>query len=779
MVFLSLSNAFSQQVLAKGNQALAFLDYLNRPFQTRMFSGPSNSERGGILVFVGVAALVLILFIGLAIDTSGLAASKTQQRQMAEKLSLAALHSFNISGEVANDLRTQDALTRAQQILDIGELFEDNFKDNPTAAKTLTGNALPSATEFGSIRPGRWFFEAPDCPTGIANGDFSAADSCPCPGGVWSKPCFQEADVTDSIPDVINSFRTQLETQASNPINTLFSGVDNIQVGASAIGAMRPKNVVFLVDLSRSSTNETHFPFKQVSPHYHSELIASLANSSEAVRFSSEYAFQLEDVCPTDISDCYAGRDMGAGVGCDIIGDGGAHDAVWNYLIAEGPPVGAPNGFRESRATASVARASPPLHYYDDYLCYQPYDSRFDAYLVDTYCQEPPANPAVTCGPIRGPEPLNSMLYGVRQGMEMLTVIDSLGVIGFDRSAKNLFRRFHAGIGLSNSGTTDEAALSPTLPFTLLPAKQSSGAPSNAMVDRLRNILEVESPTATSFRERILNHAFFPRRDASANIGEALREALELLKNTPSFDISENLVILFSDGLSNCTGTGCAESYDKYLEAQAEIESILINDFVNYGVQLHLFLIGNHIAPHELLRRGLRPEDRSCMTPEQAAIQSRSLTAGCTECPDPDLCTSCPPSGPDDVQRDIFDDMKRGNLNPGPNPSPVLFKGPNQLFSSVVATGGKFITIRKPCDPSVVGLSNTDCQEGGLESLLEAECASLSTEGEILTGSSLLGSEQLDSEGRLLCNPSCSSKRQQIFNELDEILSAPPYVIVE
>jgi len=123
--------------------------------------------------------------------------------------------------------------------------------------------------------------------------------------------------------------------------------------------------------------------------------------------------------------------------------------------------------------------------------------------------------------------------------------------------------------------------------------------------------------------------------------------------------------------------------------------------------------------------------------------------------------------------------MKAGVVDDGPPKVPVVFPGPNDLFSAVVATGGKFIPIRKPCDPSTSGFSQSECQEGMLNEQLENECAALANEGDTVTGSLLLSASELDSSGRLRCDPKCSSKREQIYRELEAILSTPPYVIVD
>ncbi len=69
----------------------------------------------------------------------------------------------------------------------------------------------------------------------------------------------------------------------------------------------------------------------------------------------------------------------------------------------------------------------------------------------------------------------------------------------------------------------------------------------------------------SNFDLRVENHAFFPRNNANANISEALEEALQLLINTPNYELADNMVVLFSDGLSNCAHNGtnynCDESY--------------------------------------------------------------------------------------------------------------------------------------------------------------------------------------------------------------------------
>lgn len=684
--------------------------------------GRNKLERGALYPLLLVIVVALLIFAGLALDSTIVFVSKSEQQQLAQSVALTALRTYiNTPGDL--DARLNSVRDRTQEIIRGNIRLSTRFQADPNAGDNV--DALGGGRFGGSdglLIPGIWHFAEPaDCTL--------FTTTCPCSDTLpWRGPCFQQVNI-DANPE-INAFRAELVHHGNSAIRTLFmrvANVESVSMRSMATATTFPRHAVFLLDLSRKAHEETHQPYE------------SGTRDPVTMSISAESAFALTGSC-ADYPSCPPGPIAGdPPPGCDI--KGGIVPQI-NRYIWYGTGAFRPIRFA-TPAQLAGARANTRQHFKQDYRCFDltwsdplirplPFS---ESYLVDTRF-DPPRN-------YLGPEPLSSMMAGVNRGINTIlanTVAgDRIGFIGYDFSASVTERT----IGL-------------------LP-------PNAAELIQLENLTDPANPPCLSnpglsARECAASiRMLFPRKEGGSNLPEAVRRAREMLRLAPPNEGAEELVVAMSSGLPNCSGNRVCGNSQAAVEASlAEVEQILTTRYVDENIRFHMMQLSEATGPHTLLapspgRLNADGTSAGCMTDEEVRRVSPELV-------NTDVTSGVQP-------QDYLNALTKADaaLQPGFRLSqPHRFFLPNRIYSAVAATGGIWAPIRRAC-------------QSGVDVTPELENA---CRGQTFTrDGSRPGTINLppytDNFGRLLCEPTGVSTQQQIFNAVDRIFSRSPYIIVE
>jgi len=731
-----------------------------------------GEQSGAILPIVAMVAGTLILFVGLAIDTSFISVSKSQQDAHAARSALAALHAWKTSSLATEVEKMNLAQDRVRDML------EKNYVMSESTQQSFNKTVGNTASDYASVRFGNWYFDDPGC--GDPANSFDSTAECPCPGAIWKRPCFSETTPAEvsNMNAIINAYEVNLSTVQNNPIKNYFgrvAGQGDVYLHSSAVAATYGRNVVFLIDLSRSSFEESHFSqakIQDTATGYPGLYLGNQIpgyNASEAANnpyFASDYNFRCNEAT---VSDCNEHLNDGTPVwncdtplDCTMSGGAGIANSIWNTLLATAPTA-APLGHGGLRDSAPLLlRENPLKHFKDDYAGLELANSNvYGFHYIDAHCQASDQSGVIEgymnyCpAEYFGPEPISSILAGVNHALDLLMPVDGVGVIGFDSVASNYHRRFHGGVSLS-ANLND--ALSLAHPFAPEPVTETSAiAP---IMERLREVVDVEARDGGNFLKRVQNHHFLALDEDNLNIPLALNEAMIVLQNAPDFERSENMIVLISDGITNCSGNICGDDYSSYQTSMAEVESYIDTHMVSRGVEFHFINVGDQAGAHQLLRRGVAPMENGCMSPG-AFSSGQSLVNNCASCVTPTDCAACADPAAN------WDAFRLGQEK---------FYGANSLYTKALETGGTYKAVLPPCDPALLGggLSLAQCREGQFENSMDALCEAGGAPGDIVTEANLT-----DPAGRIVCEPGCRTKSEQIKQHMEKIFDSPGFIIVE
>lgn len=458
---------------------------------------------------------------------------------------------------------------------------------------------------------------------------------------------------------------------------------------------------------------------------------------------------------------------------------------IWSGVAPADPWTGAPGGF-----------ANPSLHNQEDYSCIDMrnmvptvYQSQLEAArgatnssLVEVTTEDPsPFFLINTDGPL-SPQPLTAALSGIHSAMlEMESVsvgADKIGVIAFDNQLLKV-RATHDGTDYPRLVPVD---LTNDEYREFRQATDTTGmyAPHNNPL--LNKTLRYLFPREISNREDPIDDL----AHTDLRLGFAL--AAEAIESEDLRESADNFVILFTDGLPNCvsTATGvnptptdvgltllpgpkyCVPRNFEYHDlAFQQAVDIMQKDFVDEGWDIHVFLTGDTVAPHTLVKKGDPSADP---TSEDACLTDRMARTNSE-----DFVNSTP----------AVDNATDFN---GRSQSAPYFR-PNELYQQAKASGGSWSPLRPKCpggDPTTPG------DQTPFEVALYAACAAApGSAGAPVTPSGILTApvidddtgntiypSAIDSAGRLLCDPKRRSKDQQVQERITEIFELSPFMLV-
>ncbi len=547
-----------------------------------------------VLILMAILLVAIVSVIALALDVTKVETSHSQQRHIAEFAALGALEEYKDTiAQTVTGTETQAmmasvrsaavdaALTKAKDISGLNFIVGQPHVAQDDLCFASNSNCAEAQDRTGWLQAGEWHFVEPESCGGINQG------SCPCEyeGGEWKGPCFKESDVSNPNQP-INAFALSMRTRHSTPINNSFGAVFGQPasfVTTRAVASVIPRRVIFGVDLTGSMAYETHL--------------------NRPNQPKTRFAYKLLEIngAPPTAADCNGSTNPCPTKG--VCRFAGSHHSSYNSVFIPrddaGNPLLDPDGnpiIIENLPDTRPSEELPPTeHFKSDYRCHTvTYNvagsgQQTEYYLID---RRQYRNPGLPANYYRGPEPLTTVVNGLRQaliGFENRSVAgDMVGIRFFDRE--------------------DQVIIERTFPLM-------APVPSNAMFTNLRDaVLDIGTPTASNptYPTNLVTNFLFPRQGASTNFPDLLANVLTELSAQQGFGVAANSVVLISDALTNCVnnagggftpagGSGCNNNY-KYFNGSMNFDVLagLVPIYKNELVNIHMMLMGAQVGPFTL-----------------------------------------------------------------------------------------------------------------------------------------------------------------------------------
>lgn len=703
-----------------------------------------SDEKGAVMILFALLLAALFAFIALTIDTVLITSSQSHLRTSADAAVFGALEvygnrlSATTPGTPAQALN--DAIAAANISLGL------NFNNNPgkflQKVSTNTQNVLSDdctlITGNGCLRPIVWY---PPVPSGGVCGfgrPYSATDPDwrPC-------PCDQSCECGDGCPGdpraasperAGNGLKLIYRTDRNSPLKALFGSVINLMNGGSAseVGFMvtstallTPRNAVFLLDLSGSMValaTPGAFPtnFYDQNPVTAVLPIESRPPRTNQICNKRFYNYPLSVAGSCDPMDIHSISPLNPLVGSSY------YDTRNNYYNCE---VGGYLGGAPSQYACFSGANSIPVQFNGS-------TTRQDSFLVNT---------------VVDPEPLTSALGAVNEAMNSFMARrvpnDRLGIIGFDDTQIN-----NRILGSNITGTIQPALLGDPLFAEFELATRVTGA-------RRIPITDVRRYSKFLF-PRFFSQGGVPNTVFS-DLPQAFLLARNMITNTPNFRQSQNFVVMFSDGMSNCLSPLAPPERCNTLETTFNQSlSLLQTELGNYTrdrITAHFLLLGAKAQPHRL-----------------AWKNSSGKCASADEIPS---LTDPVPGLPVVSAQGAFNSAG----------SPLV----NQIYPWIKATGGIWAPILDSYGVNPAGacpLVDRDAFNLACSGLVNSTNRNaLISAGSNITGGIVLGggpatwspaSSYWDTNGRIVCDPQNRTTQEQVSDAMKVILGKPPFVLV-
>jgi len=690
-------------------------------------------ERGAVLILLALMVFVIIAFLALSVDTTLISASRVHSQLASNTAVMGALEAF---GSRLTAGRTQaQALTDANGALAVAEAkLSANFNSkNPGwFTQRVSGNTqgdleiCPAMGANGCLRPVQFYFPIPQggiCPsptpwtlaTNDPNWRPCACDvSCEC-----GENCPNDPQVT-GVP--ANGLKLRYNIDSNSPIRGIFRTIANVAQGGSpaevtygftARAVLTPRNAIFLLDLSDSMTRGPTAP-----PNFYATNQNPTFPGCGFPPYS--YAVNPGSVCNMN------GTTLMNGFTALGVNASSEKNRYANCVYRAPDNAGGPPGPGETTANYSCVQfdATFPTQI-------QGLADRYDGVIVNT---------------TYAPEPLTSSLNGVNQAMQEFVARrvpnDRIGIVGFDH--ERVLNRI-----LAQNMASD---------LTIEPV-QIDTTPGSLFDQFLQATNGGGFPLTTSAK---WNKYLFPRRFDSigtkyavySDLPEALILARRMIFNTPNFRTAQNLVVMFSDGLTNCyapgtvgpAGTRCGDENSwgnaYFNNSLPLVEAELNNNYRTNRITFDMFMLDSGTMPHELMWN----MSGRCATIDEA----RSLGM------------------------------------PVVDTTGSVFYQVNRLFDAVAATGGMWAPIRDcrrsggVCSPITTTTLNTACAGINNAAVKASLGAAISGSGNVVNGSSgteYPASPYWDSRGRVSYDVLNRTPSQQVSDYMNQILAKPPFVL--
>ena len=708
-------------------------------------------ECGVTFVLFAILLFAIVGFLALAIDVFILSSSKSQHHHTTEQAALGAMQVYldaQKNGDTASACLTK-AAQRASSIVGNASdtwLGSSQFVDTTDTQNDVGTSDSPGAN--GTVTPGRWYFEGTDCSTAPASG------SCACAGGAFVGSCFETVDTSTRATAI--KIDLKLTSPIKNSLGKMLGSPTSGPTKSSAIASQIPRRGVFLIDLSPSIVEDTHK--RNETP--------VLVNPTDE---EYQYSFYPN---PNKNCECASVKKLICNGGVDEysrtsgdpskLWDGYFHK--WDQGLSDSWP------YIRSIGEVRGGDTNQTKHYVKDYKCcdgefFGTDDNRnVPDYVLDVYSD---------------PQPLNDVLSGIHQAMDSFTLRsvsgDQLGIIGFDDELLRSRASFECKNGSCKNIGTDWDYSMFNSDATSDQYRRFFNATDTTSTMRVNDRLDSNSdgeidvwlfPRSVASTQYVTRSIFSPKTSTVPSYVNSYAPRphtdLPLALNTAAglFDVSqrsENFVVLFSDGLTNCAsdmlasttfptigGTVVKQEISSrcwpndllFNASMTQVRNVIDNSFVKNKISLHVVLIGNAVSPHTLVYRN----DAACMSDSTARTLSKPFV-------------NIPTTGAGSSYND------------------AIFLGPNALWSEVKKTSGFWIPVRKAC------VSGTD-----KTSDFDAICAGAGTNNALVPKTafnSSVFSSYVDSSSRLSCDVKGRSVADQVHDAVNDIMKRNPYILVK
>ncbi len=708
-----------------------------------MNSSPrSNGERGLYLILIAFFLFVLVALCALVIGLGFLSTNKTRMQNIANAASIGALDSFVQSRNAAGtpspyETRRTEAITRANEIIQANRRLPGVRLDLGDVG------AAPNGGNGGTLTLGMWYSERP-------------ASGNPCGSSATNYPCFVANPPGASGTASANAIKLEIKTQSNNPLILPFAwvmGNAGVEASTSSIARLVQRCVVFLLDVSISTVQETH-----ISTDYRKDSLpppcvpVELGGNCTAAQQNAMYptpAIAAETPNPVSMF-AYLTNNLGGlkyltptpappnPNPCQNLNNYGPDEF---FYFCNMPPL---------RNGTPAASSSDPLHFRSDYRLM---DSKWGRVAVDSYYQ--------SMSGYFGPQPLSRFFLAFNAGIRAVQQVRSPG----DKAMIYVFQGDVIG--------SEPAATPPS--FTMAEdmnmmvqltnilnrgAVDARGTPiANIPVVTPNFITQGWFPYAASFVDTI---------GSTSNQAKALWDAIQVLSQCP--DSARRVIVLASDGVPSCRVSrgltqatispnpavdcqipaGYTDFYVNYLDARQAILGPIKDELVKRGISVTTLLDSAAIEPNFLnvtvapgtptpSSQWINPDDAAkygfCGTGEGGcpAFFNSSPSVGPSTAYDTWRNAVLPGGGVNCLQGAINDparDCSEGHFAFQFSNVPQLgvkFRDPNALWGQLaIDTGGVICPLFDTCNPAWYAVATPPALLAGVrQGLSQINCAPL------------------------------------------------------
>ena len=499
------------------------------------------------MVLLAVCIIAIVSMVGLAIDGTILGIHKKNQVDASSLLAIAAIKAYaEKSG--AREVRFGYVEQRVNELLSLNKENLDLLGSEQVGSqrRNLLNVIAPDQGygRNGRVVPVYWHVEEP-----VSGQSRQFAPDCPYVNNHFVGPCAEKLDpyATHVQP---NGMLVELKSPDNSPLRSFFMealGHEGIPVRSHAIAVQQAVNVLFLVDLSRFSSSETHARYETGNP------------------LMGEQAYPLSE--PGSCSSARTNRCVEA-YNCSFPSrlSNGYYDESYEIVRSSRYLPGA-------EVVARLRATAKPPHFHTDYNCHN-----IVIQNVRTSLKEPRSYliDSRQTASYYGAQPLTDMLHTVHGALTLLEGLPShlvsVGFLGFDHDVEVANRRVKL-----DAPTSDELV---RLKFA---------------TDKFNQIPE---KLAMQFEKYML----FVREDAQENLPAALMEGLEMLRSNELIS-RKNIVIYIGDGMTTCTLDGaCDSSYEGQLRSRTQALEIIRTEYAKNDIEFHMIQFGTDgNLPHSLL----------------------------------------------------------------------------------------------------------------------------------------------------------------------------------
>jgi hypothetical protein len=732
-----------------------------------------RGESGVIIPLAAALLIALISIIALAVDTSRIYITIAEKNYAADFASLGALKAYFNPPETDPTIaqRATAAKTKAESILQ-GSYGTFSARTGQLSGALATGDTNSYTggklyfTKFWDRKP--YPCNLAGCPCNIVPTDpnlsscFQACESVSGGSPGSSGGCLRP--INNASVGLANAAVVEIKTSTtSNALNLAFAsfigqpqfmpkGGGASGSGNRTVGYTKAKNYIFLLDLSRSMTIQSHMP--RILNNTEKANNADSTMDEDNIR--GEFAYKLKP-----------GQNCNGNI---------RTFATWNESV-NGTLITSLDSASEASDTIDGG-ANFEISWFKNkfkanYICTT--DHPFGgAYLIDV---------------TQTVEPLDTALRVVRRALlkfreeGVTTDNDRVALIGFDHLKSDQFGKMaFRAYGLPNNATNGvsgaskfsdrdglgplDGALNPDSPTSLVSLLWD-----NDSNTKLKNIIQqglfprIDTDTATKPNS-------VPIKDASSYIKGALEKAYDIFQNNQAFIGGDNHIVLVTNGLNSCSDNstpGATSALCKSFEdSQMDFFNshlLGISQIIQYSsetlargdVKLDTFLVGRNFAPHRSLYMS---PGATCMDLKEVR-QARVYNQRSTSLSNP-------------IAGDSTNFYALGDNNM------VRYYGAGVfLENSAALTGGIYVPLLTHDSNSAActGTFSINCSSG---TIIPPGSTTITYQNAFQNYAMSPGATAyIDASGRMFCDPSGNSLDNQVRDEMNSLITKKPLSLID